>query len=71
MKIENPTTHEICYLNAKNFHPTEIYRWIVEVYGERATYEGNMRKWCLLHKEGRTKSLDKVQTRWAPIFGHE
>ena len=43
-------------LNAKIIRPAEIHTQIVEVQGEGAVNKGNMRKWCRLFKEGRTKS---------------
>ena len=33
------------FLNAKNDRPAEIHSQIVEVYGEGAANEGNVRKW--------------------------
>jgi hypothetical protein len=42
------------FLNAKNFRQTEIHRQSVQVYGERAMNEGDVRKWCRLFKEGKT-----------------
>jgi hypothetical protein len=38
------------------------------VQGEGAVNKGNMRKWCRLFKEGRTKSA--WWTKWAPVCGH-
>ena len=56
-KTDRPATcevpPEIRFLNAENFRPAEIYKQVVEAYGECALNEGNMRKWCRLFKEGR------------------
>jgi hypothetical protein len=49
----------IQFLNAKYVCPVEIQRQIVEVYGEGAVNKGNVRKWCLLFKEGRTEVHDE------------
>jgi len=60
----------IWFLNAKNFLPAEIYKQIVEAYGECALNEGNARKWCRLFKEGRNnvqwrrKKRELVQLKW-------
>jgi len=43
-------------LTEKIIHPAEFNRQIVEVYGEGATNEGDMRKSCRLFKESRTMS---------------
>jgi hypothetical protein len=48
----------IRFLNAKQFLQTEIHRKFVEVYGDRAVNEGNVRKWCRLFEEGRTNLRD-------------
>ena len=49
-KIENPATcviwSVIRFLNAKNFHPAEIHKQIVKVYGEDVMNEANVKKWC-------------------------
>jgi hypothetical protein len=46
MSIANPAYCEvrsvIRFLNAKNSSPAEIYRQIVEVYGEGVMNEGNV-----------------------------
>ena len=49
----------IQFLNAKNVFPVEIQWQKVEVYGEGAVNEGNVRKWCWLFKEGRTEVHDE------------
>jgi hypothetical protein len=58
MSITNPADCEvrsvIRFLNAKNTHPAEIHRQLVEVYGEGVMNEGNVRKWCCLDNGGRT-----------------
>jgi hypothetical protein len=51
----------IQFLNAKNVCPVEIQRQMVEVYGEGAVNEGNVKKWCWLLKEGRTE----VHVEWS------
>jgi hypothetical protein len=42
----------IRFLNAKNILLEEIHRQIVEIYGEVAVTEGNVRKRCWLFREG-------------------
>jgi hypothetical protein len=49
----------IRFLKAKNVHPAEIHRRIVEVCGECAINERNAKKWCRLFEEGRTNVHDK------------
>jgi len=39
-------------LYAKSIHPAQIHSQNVELYGEGAMNEGNMRNWCHLFKEG-------------------
>jgi hypothetical protein len=52
-KLENPNTWSVIQiLNTKSFHPGEIFKQIVEMYGEGAVYKGNVRKLCRLFKEG-------------------
>jgi len=71
MKIENCTTCEVWFLNAKNVHPTEIHGWTVEVYGEHATNEGNVRKWRLFLKEGKNNCLTRYEVGahlWSQII---
>jgi hypothetical protein len=62
-KIKSSTACEVWkvikFLNAKNVHPEENHRQIVEVYGEGAVIERNMRKWCQLFIEGRTNVHDE------------
>jgi hypothetical protein len=55
-KIEIPCNLRsvIRVLTEKNNHLAEIHRQIVEVYGEGATNEGDLRKLCRLFKECRT-----------------
>jgi hypothetical protein len=43
----------------KNIRPAEIHKQTVEVYGEGATKERNVRKQCRLFKVGRIKAHDK------------
>jgi hypothetical protein len=61
--IENHNTCEVWsvirFLNAKNFRPVEIHRQIVEVCGEGAMNEGNVRKWCPLFNEGMINVYDE------------
>ena len=45
------------FLNAKNVFLLEIHRQIVEVHGEGALNEGNLRKCCHLLKQDRTNLL--------------
>jgi len=58
MKIENPATIEvqlvIRFLKSKNVCLVPIHMQIVEVCGEGAKNEGNVRKWCRKFKEGST-----------------
>lgn len=49
----------IRFLKAKNVRPVKIHWQIVEVYGEGAVNEGNVRKWCRLFKEGRPNVHDE------------
>jgi hypothetical protein len=58
----------IKFLNAKNLLKAEIHRKFVEVYGDGAVNEGNVRKWCRLFEEGRTNLLD--EERRAPLVTH-
>jgi hypothetical protein len=62
MKIENPAYCEIRsvikFLNAENVRPAEIYRQVCEVYGENATSDGMVRRWCRMFSEGRTNVHD-------------
>jgi hypothetical protein len=55
MKIENSATHEvrsvIRFVNAKNVRLTEIHRQMLEVHGEGAMNEWNVRKWCRLFRD--------------------
>jgi hypothetical protein len=57
-KVENLVLHVVWwvirFLEAKNVYPVEIYRQIVEVYGDGVMNEENVRKCCRLFKEGRT-----------------
>jgi len=54
-KTENPNTWSVIrILNYKSFHPGEICKQIVDIYGEGAVYKGNVRKLCWLFKEGMT-----------------
>jgi len=54
-KIENPNTRSVIQiLKAKSFHPGEICKQIVEMYGKGAVYKGNVRKLCWLLKKGMT-----------------
>ena len=46
-------------LNAKNAHLTEILRQIVEVQGDGAVNGTDVRKWCRLFMESRTKVHDE------------
>jgi hypothetical protein len=72
-KIEKPVTRKvrsvIRFLNAKNFLQAEIHRNFVEVYGDGALNEGNMRKWCRLFEEDRTNLLDEEGR--APLVTHD
>jgi hypothetical protein len=47
-KIKNPAACEVWmvirFLSAKNVHPAEIHRRIVEVFGEGASFERNVRR---------------------------
>jgi hypothetical protein len=52
----------IRFLNAKNSSPAEIYRQIVEVYGEGVMNEGNVRKSCHLFNSGRTNVHDEARS---------
>jgi histone-lysine N-methyltransferase SETMAR len=49
VNIENPATCSVLsvirFLNARNVRLAEIYRQMVEVYGEGIMNEGNVRKW--------------------------
>ena len=62
-EIETPVTRKvrsvIRFLNAKNLHQAEIHRNFVEVYGDGALKEGNVRKWCRLFEESRTNLFDE------------
>jgi hypothetical protein len=55
MSIANPADCEvrsvIRFLNAKNSSPAEIYRQIIEVYGEGVMNEGNVRKCSTRYSE--------------------
>jgi hypothetical protein len=52
----------IRFLKAKNVRPVKIHWQIVEVYGEGAVNEGNVRKWCRVFKEGRTNVHDEERS---------
>jgi hypothetical protein len=52
----------IRFLNAKNSSPAEIYRQIVEVYGEGVMNEESVRKWCRLFNSGRTNVHDEARS---------
>jgi transposase len=62
MEIENLASCEIRsvikFLNAKNVRRAEIYRQVYEVYGENATSDGMVRRWCRMFSEGRTNVHD-------------
>jgi hypothetical protein len=49
-------------IKAQNVRAAEIHKQIVEVYGEGALNEGNVRKWCRLFKDGRTNVHDEEQS---------
>jgi hypothetical protein len=46
------------FLNAKNVCPAEVYWQVCEVYGENATSDGMVRRWCRMFSEGRTNVHD-------------
>ncbi|UYV84490.1 hypothetical protein LAZ67_X002362 [Cordylochernes scorpioides] len=52
----------IRFLNAKNNSPVEIYRQLVEVYGEKCMDIKNVRKWCREFNEGRINVHDEQRS---------
>jgi len=43
----------ICFLNARNVLPSEIYHHICQVYGDNVMSDGMVRKWVQMFNEGR------------------
>jgi len=58
----------IQFLNANNIHTAQIHRQIVEVYGEGAISEGNVRNWYHLFKEGDMLSALNNKLLFCGIF---
>lgn len=52
----------VWFLSTKNVRSVKMHSQIVEVYGEGALNEGNLRKWCLLFKEGRANVHDEERS---------
>ena len=57
----------IQFLNAKYVCPLEIQRQIVEVYGEGAVNEGNVRKCCCSKKAGLRCMMIEVGARTVEV----
>jgi hypothetical protein len=66
-KIENPAECEvravILFLNAQNVRPIEIYRQLIQVYGEGVMNESNVRKWYRMFNGGRINVHDEERYR--------
>lgn len=52
----------IRFLNAKKVSPIDIYRQLVEVYGEKCMDIKNVRKWCREFSEGRKNVHDEPRS---------
>jgi len=61
-RIENSAGCEIRavirFLQAKNIQPADIHRQVCDVYGEGATSDSMVRRWCRQFESGRDKVHD-------------
>lgn len=55
------------FLNVKKFRPSEIHQQLVEAYGEVASNDGDVCKWCGLFNEGRTNIHDEERSGWPTV----
>ena len=66
----------ICFLNARNVLPSEVYHQVCQVYGDNVMSVGMVRKRVRMFKEGRENVHDEARSgrpslvnEWASIFG--
>ncbi|GBM76118.1 hypothetical protein AVEN_205233-1 [Araneus ventricosus] len=52
----------IWFLNTKKVKPAEIYRQLVEIYGENVMTDGIVRKWVRQFNDGRTNVQDESRS---------